>query len=831
MICRKTKKLVIRLTLVAALCLLLFCVHVHRAVKDTVALMKPPATVLIEDRYGNFLSESRGNNAAGLGYWEIPDSIPDRIEAAFLAIEDKRFYQHSGVDWRAVIRAFWNNMTNTRRQGASTIAMQVARMQRDFHRIWLSPGHRVSFEGGNPTPNPSRADTGLAGNTPPLREEYNPIRGGRTYWNKFCEGITALLLIRKYSHQAVLKHYLELVPQGNRIHGVAYAARRYFRKPLQDLSWAESTVLAALPKAPGSMNLFHEHGRKKAFARAELILKQLHKNGTLDDESFLAAHRQLSKLDIPAKETRPQHSYHAILRLEELLRKQLQNYSYTSPIRTCLDLRIQEKVQELANAAITYYRASGAGNIAVMVVEKDTGKVVAYLGSNSYYDADYAGAINYARIPRSSGSTLKPFIYALGLELEQFSPASLLSDMPILVSLPKGAHRIGNYDEKNLGFLMYRKALANSRNVPAIHIVTRVGVENAYELLQQLGLAQERRPASHYGVGLAIGTLYVTLEDLVRAYGVLASDGKAFRFRWFETPSALFSSHKEELFYHAEQVMSKNVTRQIALFLSDPLARLPTFPRMGPLEYPFPVAVKTGTSQGFRDAWAVAYSSKYIVGTWIGHPDNTRMKGIGGLAAAQVVKDIMLFLHPEERQGIDENRFPPPEGYELVKICSPTGSSATDNCPEIIPEYFRPGTEPITSQSGVYQSVKYQKDITNTAISSEHLIPSPSPLAYTGPPFSFEKLVNASITIKEPLAGGTFMIDPDTPRAMQTLSLHARVDPVVPEIIWHIDGKPFTSASYPYSARWPLIPGTHTIQARFAHANIASEMITITVRQ
>jgi len=809
---KTTVESTIRLTFLAGFCLLLFCVQVYRAVKNTAALMKPPATALIEDRYGSFLSESSGNNTIGIGYWEISDLIPNRIKASFLAIEDKRFYQHSGVDWRAVLRALWNNMANKRRQGASTIAMQVARMQRD---IPLTPPFLP--QGGTIPLPPSR------------RESFKGRK--RTYWNKFCESITALLLTRKFGRQAVLRHYFEIVPQGNRIHGVAYAARRYFRKPLQDLSWAESAVLAALPKAPGSMNLFRADGRKKAFARAELILKQLHQNGSLDSESFLAAQRQLSRLSIPTRETRPEHSYHAILRLEELLRKKSRRHSYAQPIRTCLDLNIQNKVYEFADAAINHYRASGAGNIAAMVVEKNTGKVVAYLGSSDYYGAEYAGAINYTRIPRSSGSTLKPFIYALGLEIDHFSPASLLSDMPILVSLPRGYHRIGNYDDKNLGFLIYRKALANSRNVPAIHVLTRLGVENAYELFRQLGLANDERPAGYYGVGLAIGTLYVTLEDLVTAYGVLANDGKAFRLRWFETPSGLLASNEEQRPYHAGQVMSEDATRQISLFLSDPLARLPTFQRMGPLEYPFPVAVKTGTSQGFRDAWTVAYSSKYIVGVWMGHPDNTRMKDVSGLAAAQVVKNIMLFLHPQERRGIAERIFPPPEGYKLVRICSLSGSSAIDNCPEVIPEYFRPGSEPVTYQSEVYQSLSYQEDTTAATSSYGQSVPLASPLSYALSPFSFEKLLNANISIKEPLPGGTFMVDPDTPRAMQTLSLRAKVTPVVPEIIWHVDGKPFTGAPYPYTARWPLTPGIHTIQARFAHADIASEIVTITVRQ
>jgi penicillin-binding protein 1C len=798
---RKSKILFISLSLVSfgvLLCALL----VYLAVKDTVKLVKPPATALIEDRYGNFLSEGSSNSTAEIGYWEIPTPLPERISAAFLAIEDKRFYQHSGIDWRSIFRALWNNVTGKKRQGASTIAMQVARIQRD----------RLT-----PTPTPSHQRRG----DPPLTR---PRRGTRTYWHKFCESITALLLIRKLGHEAVLKQYLEIVPQGNRIHGVAYAARRYFRKPLQDLSWAEAAALAALPKAPGDMNLFRAEGRQKAFTRAKLILRQLYQNGILSEENFLAARRQLSKLTIPTKETRPSHSYHAILRLEDALRQTAARYSYTQPIRACLDLTIQEKVNQFADAAINYFRAAGAGNIASIVVEKVTGNVVAYVGSNYYQDEDYAGAINYARVRRSSGSTLKPFIYALGLETQDFSPASLLSDMPITVELPRGYYQIGNFDGRNLGYLIYRKALANSRNVPAIHVLIKVGVEKAYELFRQLGLADQKKPASYYGVGMAIGTLYITLEDLVAAYGVLANDGKAFKLHWFEEPPGMVASSKEDRQVHTEQIMSKEVTRQISLYLSDPMARLPTFQRMGSLEYPFPVAVKTGTSQGFRDGWAVAYSSKYLVGVWIGHPDNTRMKEISGMAAAQVAKQIMLYLHPTEQRGVLEQTFPTPEGYKLVNICALNGGLATDTCPEIIPEYFRPGTEPVTSQPVVYQPVTDPEHSGTTNTYRQFaLVDSPNRVS------PFEQLLSATILIEEPRSGGTFLIDPDTPRPLQTLSLRAQVNPPVSEIVWQVDGKPFTSVAYPYTARWPLTSGTHTIQARFAHADITSEIVTISV--
>ncbi len=872
------KRLVVRLIVLAFGCVLLTAFLVYRNVKDKVRFISPPATALLEDRYGNFLSEGHRNHSDKIGYWKIRESLPDRIESAFLAIEDKRFYQHSGVDTRAMLRALWNNVTNAQRQGASTIAMQVARMQNSLF-----------------SPPPNLPQPGEGKSSPPL---VGGVGGGgsRTYWNKLCESITALLLIRKFGHQAVLRHYLKIVPQGNRIHGVAYAARRYFRKPIQDVSWAEAAVLASLPKAPGKMNLFRTGGRKKAFARAQLVLKLLHEKGTLTAEDMLVARRQLSELGIPAKEIRPAHSYHAILRLEEMLRE-----DSFRPIRTSPDLHLQEKVSEIAHDAITHYRASGAGNIAALVVEKETGKVRAYLGSADYYDAAYAGAIDYVRVPRSSGSTLKPFIYALGLERGEFTPASLLSDAPLLVALPGGYHRIGNYDGRNFGLVLYRKALANSRNVPAIHVLMQVGIENAYELFRQLGLVSGHRAAEYYGLGMAIGTLYVTLEDLVTAYGVLANEGKAFRLRWFEEDGGQRSKvkgqrlkvrgqrskvkgqrlkvkgqrlkvrgqrskvkgqrlkvrgqrskvrgqrlkvrgqrEKEEsvdlspLTFHPplppEQWMSRDVARQISLFLSDPLARLPVFSRMGPLEYLFPVAVKTGTSQGFRDAWAIAYSSKYLVGVWIGHPDHHRMNHVSGQSAAQVVKRIMRFLHPEERRGVAENIFPPPEGYKLVRLCAQTGRIATEACPEVVPEYFRPGAEP-ASQSA--SSEDWQGEFPSLEGLGVGSSPTPNdsrnPFSFALTQFSYEQLLNASITIQEPRSGTTFVIDPDTPRMMQTLSLRADVRPRISKIVWHVDGKPFETTSHPYTVRWPLMPGNHTIQARFAHADIVSDVITITV--
>ena len=763
-------------------------------VRDKGRLVSPPPTPIFTDRYGVFLAEGTANENAPLGFWDPPEVLPKRIVSCLLVIEDKRYYEHFGIDFRSLLRALVNNLSGRPRQGASTIAMQVARLQHP---------------------------------------------GKRTLWRKACEMGTAVWLNRKFGHENVLRHYLKIVPQGNRIHGVAYAARRYFQKPLADLSWAEAAVLASLPRAPGRMNLYRFEGRRKAFERAKLILNLFRENGTLDEETVAISQRQLKSLEVPVKESRPYHSYHAILRLQESVS---QTASYTKPIATSLDLPLQEVVDGIASEAIGHLRQRGAGNLAVIVAEKETGAIRSYLGSDFYADTDFAGAINYATTPRSAGSTLKPFIYALGLETGAFSPASVLGDLPFNLSHPGGQYSVANYDGRYLGPLLYRKALANSRNVPAVHVLKTVGLAKTYDLFRQLGLAKDDKSASVYGLGLAIGGLYVTLEDLVAAYGVLGSDGKAFRLHWFETANEEAST----------QLIPEDVARQISLFLSDPLARLPTFARMGPLEYPFPVAVKTGTSQGFRDAWAVAYSSKYIVGAWIGHPDHERMKQVSGLDAARLVKEIMVSLHPKERRGVDEKPFPPPQShrdsgqsadYQLVKLCSLSGELVTEVCAETVLEYLPLGSEP-TTFCRVHQSFAVDRrtgtlaglmtppeavEIRSYVVLAPRFAAWGAMHGYGPPPSSSTESPYASIAIEEPVDGSVFRFHPDTPQQLQSIALRANVTPAVPEIIWYVDGEPFQKVSYPYTTRWHLRTGSHALQARFPHADIQSGIITITI--
>jgi penicillin-binding protein 1C len=655
-------------------------------------LEAPPPTRLLLDRDGRFLAEigeiGEIGEAAdpGLGYWPI-GRLPPRVVAATLALEDHRFAFHPGIDPLAAGRAVLQNVRSRGRvSGASTLAMQVARLQHP---------------------------------------------GARGYPRKIVEAATAVLLTALHGREEILRHYLRIVPYGNRIHGIAYAARGYFDKPVADLSWAEIAFLAALPQAPARMNPFLPEGRLRAVHRGERVLDWLAARGVLDAAEHDLARRQLAALRIPLRRHRPPEAMHFILHLKNLLpagdgqaesslrccSSGLLKASIGSPpatprspslpsggegdaptlsgwesrdgpgapliVRTSLDLELQRQVTAMTWRAVREWAGQGAGNASLLVVELRRSEVLAWVGSTDYFADDDKGAIDYARVRRSAGSTLKPFLYALALERGQLSPATILDDVE------RGPGGIANADDRFLGPLLPRVALANSRNVPAARLLAAVGLDQGFGLFRELGLTDGALPARHYGLGLAIGGLPVTLEELARAYLALAGDGRLAELRWLRRQSP------PPLSPPPRRIFSEETARLVTLFLSDPMARLPSFPRMGPSEYRFPVAVKTGTSTNYHDAWAVAYSTRYLVACWVGHPGFRAMDRLSGYhSAAFLVQRVLELLHREQNDGLEDLSFPPPRGFRPVRVCALTGRLATAACDRVLLEWFRPGEEP-----------------------------------------------------------------------------------------------------------------------------------------
>jgi penicillin-binding protein 1C len=773
-------------------------------------LENPPPTPIIEDRYGRFLTEGL-EEYDQLGYWNMPDELPRRITRALLATEDKRFYEHQGVDVRSVGRALIHNLTDDTVQGASTIAMQVARLQ--------DPSRRVLI-------------------------------------NKLTEMITAISLVSTYGHDAVLRHYMRIVPLGHQIHGFAYAARRYFRKPIADVSWAEAALLASLPQSPSHTDLFEPAGYQEAKARARLILSLLCEAGDIDPVEYDIALSQVNDMPPLVRETRPVDSLHFIQRMIE--QPGFYQESYERPVRSSLDLDMQALVLDAARGTLERLGIFGAGNVAAMVLDADTGEILAYLGSDDYFCEGSSGSINYAFTPRSSGSILKPFMFAYGLHVGAFTSGSIVADIPLHWMDPQGEYVVNNFDGLYLGPMLYGNALANSRNITAVRVLDYLGPDRIFDLFRQLNFHDGMRDWQYYGFGMILGGLYVTLEDLVRAYGFLASDGEDFELKWVAHQGSLLreSLASSVLATAGENVddergllpaglLNQSSIRLVTGYLSDPTRRLPSFPRLSSLEFRFPVAIKTGTSQGFRDAWAVGFSRRYVIGAWTGDPNNNPMNHVAGSVIAELVHDLFVTLQPEEREGFEYVPFPPPRDAVAVEVCTLSGMLAREGTPSSQVEYFVPGTEP-TEFTTIYQRFAVDRRTGKLATPATprsdvvtQLFPV-LPAEYAAwaaendmapPEAAVAEPQAVTLEISYPPPGSRFIIDPTIPPAFQTIGLQAEVEPRVTEVVWLMDGEEFGRSGYPYTMRWPLTEGDHRLQVRFPNAFVASPEVSFTVIQ
>jgi penicillin-binding protein 1C len=686
----------------------------------------PPPTPIVYDRHGIFLAQFGdespaldGGHLTEYGYWPV-DPPPPRIVSATLALEDRRFWSHPGVDPRAVLRAAWQDMSGLqRRSGASTIAMQVARMQ-------------------HPEP--------------------------RTLWAKAVEAGTALALTARYGRAAVLAQYLRLVPYGNGSHGIGHAARWYFGKPAADLSWAEIAVLCAVPRAPAAYNPLRPAGLRRAKTRAGRILDALRGQGVIPDAEYRAATAQLAVLQPGPAPQRPPDALHPILRLRNMLAEApAPPHPSDDRLTATLDLDVQRMVATLLRGKLAPWRSAGAQQAAVIVVQRGTNAVLAAVGSDNYDDRR-GGAIDFTRAIRSPGSTLKPFLYAAALQRGLLHPADMLDDAP------GRSGGIRNADSRYLGPVPPSQALANSRNVPAVDVLRRLGIGAGFDLFRALGLHTLDAAPDSLGLAMAIGTLPTSLDRLADSYTALADDGMQRDLRWYQgQPEA-----------PPHRVFSATAAREVGLFLSDPLARLPSFARYGSTEYPFAVAVKTGTSQGYRDAWTVAWSQHFLVGAWVGRSDAGTMAAVGGAdSAAELVRAILLALHHTVPGELTDTSLAVPTGYTPAPVCAGPAETPRDTCSRTLLTWLPHGT-PAS-------------------------LPAPTPDAPTAD-------TTVRLSVVTPEAGSRIWRNPESPAEADRLVLRAKTAPHVPQVVWYVDGAPFALTDPDTPVVWPLRVGEHRFQ-------------------
>jgi penicillin-binding protein 1C len=520
--------------------------------------------------------------------WVGIRQIPPLLVEAIIAAEDKRFRWHHGVDWRATLRAAYDYARFGRvLSGASTITQKLIKLS-------------------EPRP--------------------------RTLWTKLSEALQAMRLEQVWSKERILEEYLNRLDYGSFTRGTAEAAAFYFGKTVRDLSPAEAAFLAGLPQAPARFNPLQH--MERACKRQHWVLDRMFENHFLARAEYDRAVHEPIQL---WKTRRP----FAAPQFVDLLAEQKPDFAAQGgQVQTTLDLRLNRFAEKALHANLRRIHNQHAQNGAVVVIENRTGNILALAGSEDYFHLQH-GQINSAWAPRSSGSTLKPFIYLLAFE-QGATPASIVPDLPAEFANATGVFEPVNYNHRTYGPMRYRLALGNSLNISAVKVLASVGgAPTLKDTLQKCGVSTLVREAEFYGLGLAIGDGEVRLLELANAYACLARLGtyKPFNFQ----PTGITSKEN-----NGRRVFASDTAYLLADVLSDPAARALALGLDSYLDFTFPVACKTGTSSDFRDNWAIGYTPEFTVGVWVGSSNGSPMQSVSGVTAATpILHDIFEHLHSD----------------------------------------------------------------------------------------------------------------------------------------------------------------------------------------
>ena len=670
----------------------------------------PPASGLeFLDRHGRTLRELRDVREQ-FSRTAAEGEIPAVLMQATLAAEDQRFWSHSGVDWRATLRAAWQFVRNGRIvSGGSSITQQLVKL-------------------AEPRP--------------------------RTFRTKLIEAAQALRLEREWDKPRILAAYLNRLDYGNLRAGSDAAARHYFDKAPADLSAAEAAFLAGLPQAPSRLNPRARFAGAKR--RQEWILGRMHALGWLTSEDYTRSLAEPVQLAPPRREFAAPHF------VDLLLEREAPDTSRPQRVTTTLDLELNRFVEQTLRSQLARLREQQVGNGAAVVLDNRTGAVLALVGSEDYF-APAAGQVNGAWAPRSAGSTLKPFTYALAFE-RGATPASIVADVPCEFSTATGVFAPVNYDRHCHGPVRHRLALANSLNIPAVRVLDELGgAAVLHARLRACGLTTLAQPAEHYGLGLTLGNAEVRLLELANAYACLARLGEWRPWRLLEGAGDYKSPTR---------VISREAAWLVADVLADNRARALAFGLETPLRFDFPVACKTGTSTDYRDNWAVGYTPEFTVAVWAGNFDGSPMRGVSGVTGAGPVLHT-IFQNLRTRFGT--TWFEPPTGWVQREVHPLTGKLMTEDARRsltkdfaAVREWFPPDRLPPVSSAADFDA------------SGRVLLPSEYRAWFQSGDNGFGDRVAlatrpqfTSLRVLSPVPGTVFYLDPDLPDSARRIALHA----------------------------------------------------------
>ena len=744
------------------------------------------ASTVVVDRRGVPLYEALSGDGARTVRLEAA-RLPPMLVAATLAAEDRRFWSHPGVDVRAVTRAMRRNLAERQIvEGGSTITQQVAKLL-------------------------------LARRTPDRR---------RGVAAKIREAVLALRLEHHFEKREILAMYLNLASYGNQMVGAERASRAYFGREASMLTAAQAAFLAGLAQRPTRFNPYRN--RELAVSRQRTVLRRMEATGFLTAAEARAAREEQLTLTESTQPFLAPHFVEMVLAASDEARPE--------KIETTIDAALQADISGIIRSHRPALERHGAGNVAVVVLDNARGEWLAWEGSGDYFDAGRGGAINGPLTPRQPGSALKPFTYALAFE-HGTTPATVLPDIPshFPTAEPGVLYSPRNYDGRYRGPLLARAALAGSENVPAVALASQLGVPRLLRFLTRAGFSTVDQTAAYYGLGITLGNAEVRLDELVAAYAAFARGGEWIQPAWMKDRAG----DRER-----RRIVSPMSAYWITDILADPTAREYIFGRGGSLEFPFPVAVKTGTSQAYHDNWTIGYTRDVAVGVWVGNFDRTPLRDSSGVTGAGPICHAVMLAATRRINGTHQMPVgapivPRPDGVVERQVCALSGMPANAWCPSKGREWLLPSEEVRCtwhhdSDEGVlviwppeYRQWAQGEGLTShprRTLASVDARPLES--ARPGALPTKSPAEGRGLEIANPPSGATYLIDPTLRREFQTLALRATTARPG-RIQWQVNGTSVGSSSSEEPLMWPLTAGTHTITARDVRGRTAAATITV----
>ena len=747
-----------------------------------------PSDTLILSREGEVLQRLRTDATVRRGQWVPLADVSPALRQALVLSEDKRFFEHSGVDWRAATAAAWGNLWNQRTRGASTITMQLA---------------------------------GL------LDGDWRQGPGGRTVPQKLGQTVAAQVLDRRWRKDQILEAYLNLVPFRGELVGIDALSRTLFGKAAHALDDREAAMAAALVRAPNARPAL-------VAQRACGVLRDMQPPATTG-----AARVDWEALDVFATAALQRRAFDASEGVApHLARHALRQHmaaggtagtvgAVPERVRTTLRAPLQRFAVQSLQQHLRELQGRNVEDGAVLVLDNATGEVLAWVGSSG--QLSQASEVDGVLAARQPGSTLKPFLYAQAIAERRLTAASLVDDSPAQITTASGLYIPQNYDRQFKGWVSVRTALAASLNVPAVRTLVMVTPDAFHRQLAAVGMPL-RETGDYFGYSLALGSPEVPLLHLTNAYRTLANGGRASPVAATlanggrASPVAVTPANGERASPATRagttaakpqprftQALDAGAAFIVGDILADGNARARTFGTDSVLATRFWSAVKTGTSKDMRDNWAVGWSARYTVGVWVGNASGAAMHDVSGTSgAAPIWAAVMGFLHARAPSRAP----PPPAGLARAAVRFGRAADSPQPLEAARAEWFVPGTQ---QSMFAIDSIAEYHGATST-LGQKH--------SKSGAPASLAAPEASTARIASPAAGTVIALDPDIPPASQRLQFVATPATAGASLRWRIDGRPLGRGA---QVAWLPWPGRHRVQLTDAQGLVLDE-IRIEVR-